>query len=156
MREPLFGWGRHGRTEDEFWMVFWSHVNKTDTCWLWTGGCNSTGYGHVYRNKTKRLAHRLVYEKYAGTIRDGLFVLHRCDVRSCVNPSHLFLGTQKDNCEDRDAKGRFRLWNTDMQACVRGHKWDKTVGNNHVCKTCRARRARERYWRLKTIRLAEV
>ena len=83
-------------------------------CWLWTKAINGFGYGSIWKNNTAMGAHRYSYELYVGEIPDGLYVCHRCDIRSCVNPNHLFLGTAKDNCHDMYFKGR-----------------DRTRGENH-------------------------
>lgn len=78
-----------------------------DGCWLWQGFIFPRGYGSFrYRRNGSNRAHRFAYEHFVGPIPKGLFVLHRCDVRHCVNPDHLFLGTQKDNIADMLAKGR--------------------------------------------------
>lgn len=87
-------------------MLFWSKVTKTDTCWLWTGSLNPKGYGIIRINNKPIKTHRLSYEQSHGTIPPGLFVCHRCDVRNCVNPDHLFLGTITDNTLDMFSKGR--------------------------------------------------
>lgn len=87
---------------------FWSNVDRSGDCWLWTGGCSDTGYGSIEWNARVALAHRVSYELSIGPIPDGLFVLHRCDVRACVRPEHLFLGTHLDNMRDCKAKGRHR------------------------------------------------
>ena len=76
-------------------------------CWLWTGEIATDGrYGQISSNGKKKRAHRVAWELAYGPIRPGLLVLHRCDVESCVNPAHLWLGTHAENMADRNNKGR--------------------------------------------------
>jgi len=77
-------------------------------CWLWTAGLNKSGYGLFYLNWAMT-AHRASYALYKGEIPDGLYVLHKCDVKCCVNPDHLFIGTHSDNMKDYADKRRVRL-----------------------------------------------
>jgi hypothetical protein len=82
-------------------------------CWEWPGSSNpQTGYGQLSEwasgKRILRTAHRVSYSAFKGPVTDRLQVLHRCDNRRCFNPQHLFLGTQQDNMDDMDAKGRRR------------------------------------------------
>ncbi len=96
-----------------FWERFWARVALDSSgCWLWGGLRDVDGYGRLGRGAgcgTRARAHRLAYEAAHGPILPGFCVLHRCDTPACVNPAHLFLGTQLDNVADRDAKGRTRV-----------------------------------------------
>ena len=98
--------GRYGLTTEE---RFWRYVEKKSDheCWNWTGACNNDGYGHLnIKNKTTRIT------RFSWTLHNGMIpketpcVLHHCDNPKCVNPNHLFLGTQADNVEDMINKGR--------------------------------------------------
>ena len=75
-------------------------------CWLWDGSLNTSGYGKMsVKNKTTN-AHRISWTLFRGPIPEGMQFLHKCDVRCCNNPDHLFLGTVRDNMDDRNAKHR--------------------------------------------------
>lgn len=95
-------------TPTDYITQFWLRVDKSDhdSCWLWTGHIDLGGYGQVHWHGKVALAHRIAYMLEYGDISKGLLVMHTCDVRNCVNPSHLKLGTYTDNNRDRAQKGR--------------------------------------------------
>jgi hypothetical protein len=89
---------------------FWNKVSRSpDGCWEWTGYVEPGGYGRValpfVQGRVER-AHRVSWILANGQIDEGLYVLHHCDNRKCVRPSHLFLGTYADNNRDMRVKGR--------------------------------------------------
>lgn len=124
-------------------------------CWLWMGACNSFGHGHYHTyvdgKKRNMNAHRYSWTIHRGPIPEGMCVCHSCDVPQCVNPDHLFLGTDKDNMVDRDRKGR-NPFIPGAKTCQRGHPWtpENTIIDNHrrigkqrKCRACEGvRRAR--------------
>ena len=89
---------------------FWTRVQYKgqNKCWIWTGGQERHGYGRFSLGKSNywRFAHRVSWTLVYGPVPNGLCVLHHCDVPLCVNPTHLFLGTQANNIRDCMQKGR--------------------------------------------------
>lgn len=98
-------------TNDQIAERFWSKVDKSGDCWIWTKGRVGFGYGAFYPSGHKQVqAHRFAWELTYGAIPVNLQVLHNCDNPPCCNPAHLFLGTQKDNMQDCNIKGRARAY----------------------------------------------
>lgn len=85
------------------------YIIDDNGCWLWQGSKDKLGYGKLNRNGLLQYAHRYSYHHNKGPITKDMCVCHSCDVRNCVNPDHLWLGTQAENMYDRFAKGRIRV-----------------------------------------------
>lgn len=82
---------------------------SADGCWVWTAKIHKDGYGQIKvggRYGKTLAAHRVSWMMFRGRIPNGLYVLHSCDTRSCVNPEHLFTGTAQHNTDDMLKKGR--------------------------------------------------
>lgn len=134
------------KTRFEFETYFWSLVRMTKKCWYWTGGHDGKGYGRIYRRQKYHAVHRLSWEFCHGRkIPKGLFICHHCDNKLCVNPMHLFVGTQVDNMQDWTRKGKNKLINN-PRLWKRGDKhWTrkKSTRTKKLLKEISERRKRE-------------
>lgn len=136
---------------------FLSKVNKTESCWIWTG-FKDKGYGRMGWKTPKGYrsipASRISYMLFRGEIPEGMFVCHKCDNPPCVNPDHLFLGSSKENTHDMVKKGRCKAgWQNAIKThCIRGHLLSgenlrNTKDGLRRCKVCHAmavKRCRDR------------
>lgn len=111
--------------------------------WLWTGA-TSKGYGKVWCETTTELAHRAAWQLFKGAIPPEMHVLHRCGVKNCVNPEHLYLGTQLDNAQDAIELGENH--NASKTYCKNGHLlsgdnlYIPPSGASRQCRACRQSR----------------
>lgn len=127
---------------------FWSRVEKTEQCWLWTALTNKYGYGLLSVSNHHVLAHRFAYELLVGPLPRGLVVDHLCRVRNCVNPDHLEPVTDFEN-KVRGLKSPLKT------ACPQGHDYTdpnnvRIVGRGRACAEChridQRARARAKFW----------
>lgn len=112
---------------------FWAKVQKTDTCWEWTGRKNASGYG-CFWDRRDVLAHRFVYELSVAAIPDRMVLDHICHNRACVNPEHLRLATRKQNAEHRKGPARSNKSSGVRGVTKTGKAWQAQVmhnGRNH-------------------------
>ena len=122
---------------------FWARVDRRsdDECWEWLGARNGRGYGQIKKDGRRRRAHTISWEIHHGTqFPDGMHGCHTCDVPSCVNPRHVFPGTQLENIRDALAKGRLVYHNANKTHCPSGHPYS---GDNLYLDRKNYRRCRE-------------
>ncbi len=123
---------------------FWSRVKKSRSCWVWTGCRSKDGYGTITYKKTGHRTHRMALTLSGTTIPDGMIVMHKCDNPACVRPSHLKIGTQKENMSDASIKGRIVSANANKTLCKYGHPFSEPntyvrPSGVRVCRTCAKR-----------------
>jgi len=134
----------------------WSRIDQGPDCWVWPGGHDKDGYGHIKVDRIQQSTHRLAWTLTHGPVPAGMLVLHHCDNPPCCRPDHLFLGTHADNMRDRATKGRNQLITGRPKQPIK----HGTIGgyNAHlrhkvpVCDLCRAERYRYyKAWQQRTL-----
>lgn len=130
--------------------IFLQKVLKTDDCWIWMGWKDKDGYGGLTINKKQWRAHRWIYQHINGPIKKGLFICHRCDNPSCVNPEHLFEASHTENMLDSIKKGRHsrQILAKTRTHCKHGHEaipenLVKLTSGVKSCLLCHRKKSRE-------------
>ena len=125
---------------------FWAKVEKTETCWLWTGAVSPNGYGKfgvTWTPRRQTSPHRFVWESEVGSIPAGMTIDHLCRNKICVNPSHLRVASPRDNA--LAGTSPFAL-NSQKRQCLRGHPFDLLntyyQSGTRQCRQCKRLRGR--------------
>ena len=124
---------------------FWAKVEKTDSCWLWTGQLSNAGYGMLLVSRRMRNAHRWAYEYFVGPVPEGLEIDHLCRIRRCVRPDHMEAVTRSVN------QLRGNSWWRRKTHCPRGHPYDSANTLSYgkkpkrQCRMCTNDRKRRAY-----------
>lgn len=114
---------------------FMHYVEKTESCWIWKGSKDPSGYGKTNIDSKIMSAHRAVYILVKGNIEEDKFVCHSCDNPSCVNPDHLWMGTHKENMKDMHEKGRIYTKLSPYQINKIRDLWErKEMNSSELCK----------------------
>lgn len=122
--------------------TFWNKVEKTDSCWLWTGSNNGNGYGEIRIKGIKHYTHRLSYEWAKGKIPAGNWIDHLCRTHACCNPDHLEAVTPSTNCKRGNTGKAGRKTH-----CINGHdyaiyEYKRKDGKGRNCSECVRNNAR--------------
>jgi hypothetical protein len=117
---------------------FWSKVEKTNYCWNWKGRLNGGGYGQFWYKRKRVLSHRIAYEFIKGKISEKMTIDHLCRNRSCVNPNHMEVVTNKENILRGISPCAI---NSKKTHCKRGHKFSGdnlriNTNNSRSCREC--------------------
>lgn len=113
-------------------VLFEKHVSRTEFgCWLWTGSKTGNGYGKCQHNRRTLGAHVVSYMMFKGAVPEGLIVRHTCDVKHCVNPAHLVLGTYSDNLNDQRERGRIGRLPNVSEETVNSIFFKRLAGNSN-------------------------